>query len=108
MRAVSLGDKPVMRGSLREYIGHLRYRLRKNEKDRTDPSVGRSRVRECGTSGHAAAHCALRPETRERAALALCVAWLCHCQLKSCGRGLTPVHASSMVPWWSVDGRRPP
>ena len=26
-------------------------------KDRTDPSVGRSRVRECGTSGgHAAAH----------------------------------------------------
>ena len=26
------------------------------QKDRTDPSVGRSRVRECGTSGHAAAH----------------------------------------------------
>ena len=25
-------------------------------KHRTDPSVGRSRVRECGTSGHAAAH----------------------------------------------------
>ena len=26
------------------------------QKDRTDPSVDRSRVRECGTSGHAAAH----------------------------------------------------
>ena len=26
------------------------------QKDQTDPSVGRSRVRECGTSGHAAAH----------------------------------------------------
>ena len=47
------------------------------QKNRTDPSVGRSRVRECGTSGHAAA--LLRPE---RAALAL---WA------------TPAHASSMV-----------
>ena len=41
-------------GSLREYMAHLRYRPA--QKDRTDPSVGRSRVRECGTSGHAAAH----------------------------------------------------
>ena len=42
------------RWTLREYIGHLRYRW--GQKDRTDPSVGRSRVRESGTSGHAAAH----------------------------------------------------
>ena len=43
-------------GWLREYMAHLRYRLRKKIGVRTDPSVGRSRVRECGTSGHAAAH----------------------------------------------------
>ena len=43
-------------GWLREYIGHLRcYRRRK--KIATDPElVGRSKVRERGTSGHAAAH----------------------------------------------------
>ena len=42
--------------ALCEYIGHLRYVTNGGQKNRTDPSVGRSRVRECGTSGHAAAH----------------------------------------------------
>ena len=37
---------------LHEYMAHLRYIWLK--KNRTDPSVGRSRVRERGTSGHAA------------------------------------------------------
>ena len=54
---------------------------------RTDPSVGRSRVRESGTSGHAAAHYALRPERRRPQA-----------GLHSRGlMGERPVHASSMA-----------
>ena len=35
---------------------HLRIHVTNGSKDRTDPSVGRSRVRERGTSGHATAH----------------------------------------------------
>ena len=45
-------------GSLREYDGRLRYRLRKKI-GRTRASAARGcalGVRECGTSGHAAAH----------------------------------------------------
>ena len=60
---------------------HLRYIGRKNEKDRTDPSVGRSRVRECGISGHVA------PPTEAREGCS---------GLVGDGR-LCAVHASSMV-----------
>ena len=47
-------------GAMRRYRLGVRiydtFALHIAQKDRTDPSVGRSRVRERGTSGHAAAH----------------------------------------------------
>ena len=54
------GASRIRTGSLRDYMTHFSFALPMAQKDRTDPSVGRSRVREseweCGTSGHAAAH----------------------------------------------------
>ena len=50
----SLMGQRLCHGRVARVIGT--YALHMVERDRTDPSVGRSRVRERGTSGHAAAH----------------------------------------------------
>ena len=67
IKVLRSGSLELGRWSLREYMLYrtfVRYMIKyrwvkigsKNPDQRTDPSVGRSRVRECGTSGHAAAH----------------------------------------------------